>query len=65
MLGMKAWRPIASKFTTSTLPRIVRLPYSTEVGSYEYIKVSTPKLGVGLSAFTPMHHERSLLSCSQ
>ncbi|KAF2425257.1 enoyl-CoA hydratase [Tothia fuscella] len=42
-------RPIASKFITKStpFPRIVR-SYATELPAYEYIKISTPKPGVGL-----------------
>jgi len=50
MLVMKAWRPIASKITvSSSLPRIVRVTYSTDAKTYDFIKVSSPKPGVGLS----------------
>jgi len=50
MLSLRAWRPIASKKITHTsfLPRTIRVSYSTELPSYEFIKVSTPKHGVGL-----------------
>jgi len=50
MLNIRAWRPIASRIITQTapLPRIIRVSYSTELPSYELIKVSTPKPGVGL-----------------
>ena len=49
MIGTKAWRPIASKITLSSLPRIVRVSYSTDPKIYDFIKVSSPKPGVGLS----------------
>ena len=51
MIGTKAWRPIASKITLSSLPRIVRVSYSTDPKIYDFIKVSSPKPGVGLSKF--------------
>ncbi|QDS75431.1 hypothetical protein FKW77_003768 [Venturia effusa] len=50
MLNLRSWRPIASKVIshTSPLPRTTRVFYSTELPAYEFIKVSTPKPGVGL-----------------
>jgi hypothetical protein len=49
MFAARAVRPIGSKFVSSSLPRLVRARYSTELPSYEFIKVSEPKPGVGLS----------------
>jgi len=43
---LRASRRVASQFTPSTFPRIVR-PYSSST-TYEHIIVSTPKPGVGL-----------------
>ncbi|KAF1812737.1 ClpP/crotonase [Eremomyces bilateralis CBS 781.70] len=40
-------RPMASKFVAPALPRLVRM-YSTELPSYQFVQVSTPKKGVGL-----------------
>lgn len=41
-------RPVATKLVSPTFPRLVRR-FSTELPSYEFVQVSSPKSGVGLS----------------
>jgi hypothetical protein len=53
-------RRVASQFTPSTLPRIVR-PYSSST-AYEHIIVSTPKPGVGLGKL--WQSQASRFNCS-
>lgn len=49
MNSLRFVRPLASKFTTTSLPRIAR-PYSVATSSsYEHLLVSTPRPGVTLS----------------
>ncbi|XTI85776.1 enoyl-CoA hydratase mitochondrial precursor [Cenococcum geophilum] len=49
MYSLRAPRRVASQFTPSSLPRLIRL-YSSS-STYEHLIVSTPKPGVGLVTF--------------
>ncbi|OCL07772.1 enoyl-CoA hydratase mitochondrial precursor [Glonium stellatum] len=49
MYSLRASSRVASKFTSSSLPRLIR-PYSSS-STYEHLIVSTPKPGVGLVTF--------------
>ncbi|KAF1986961.1 enoyl-CoA hydratase [Aulographum hederae CBS 113979] len=47
MFSVRACRPIGSKLIASPFPRVVARSYASEA-SYQNIKISTPKPGVGL-----------------